>query len=113
MQNAFHSGIELDVNGVRRGLCRNLAQGGAFRGNHGAFGFMVLRGKQPEEPVIDVKLAALFADAAFAQDEDLLTTTKRIDHNGPIFEGDVGAHPHDAQYVTYLPEAVHPQNRSA
>jgi len=59
-------------------------------------GFVVLGGEQPERMVVNVKLAALFANAAFAKDEYLLAAAERVDDYSPFFERDVGNHPHTA-----------------
>ena len=45
--------------------------------------------------MVDVKLTALLAQTAFAQDENLFTLTERANNNGPLLERDVGTHAHD------------------
>ena len=55
---------------------------------------MVLRREQPEFMVIGVKLIALLADAAFAEDDDLLSPSQRIHHDSPLLERDVGTRLH-------------------
>src|SRR5476651_2578634 len=44
--------------------------------------------------VIGMKLTALLADAAFAEDDDLLSPPERIHDDSPLLEGDVGAYLH-------------------
>lgn len=55
----------------------------------GQDGFPLLmqkRGEQQEPRVLDLETTASFADAALAQNEDLLAPPQRVDDNGPFFE---------------------------
>ena len=47
---------------------------------------MEQRGKKQKFRMLDLEAAALFADAALAQDDDLLSAPQRIHDDGPFFK---------------------------
>src|SRR2546423_10673783 len=47
---------------------------------------MIERWKKKKLRMLDLEPAGPFADAAFAQDDDLLAAPQRIHHDGPFFE---------------------------
>src|SRR5207247_391955 len=80
--------------GIARRGGREIPERGPFGGDDGTLRFVVLRREQPECRVVYLKLAAPFADAAFAQDENLFAVAERVHDDGPFLERDIGAHSH-------------------
>jgi len=109
LDDRISDGKVLDKCRLRSRPRSDFAECRAFGGDDGLFGFVKLGGEKPELFVLDVKLAALFANATFAEDEGLFAATECIDNDSPFFKSDVSRHPHDAKYVAQFSEAVHLQ----
>jgi len=67
---------------------RDFVETGLSRREDGFALLMEKRGKEKEFGVFDLKAAASLAEAAFAEQDDLVAATEGIDDDGPFLESD-------------------------
>ena len=85
--------IELDAHTILGGKTRShFVQAQLGRGNDRLALLMEQRWKEKEARMLRFETSASFAEAALAQNQDLLAAPQRVHHDPPFFEG----HPHPA-----------------
>jgi len=76
-----------------------IRQHGCDVGGNGAFRLVKLGWEKPKLAVIDEELAAVFPDAAFTQNDDLLASPQRVNDWGAFPKRDFATHLHDAKAI--------------